>query len=62
MPRPVHNCNRAADKLWVRSSSSAPDILLSKQLEVGQNPVFEVKWEVKETLLLLHDRIETSQE
>jgi hypothetical protein len=37
-------------------------MLLSKQFEVGQNPAFEVKWEVKDTLLLLHDRIETSQE
>jgi hypothetical protein len=48
--------NRTADKLWVRSNSSAPGILLSKQLEVGQNPVFEVKWEVKDTSLKLHDR------
>ena len=50
----------AADKLWVRSNSLAPGMSLSKQFDVGQNPVFEVKWEVMETLLLLHDRIEIS--
>ena len=57
MLRPAHNYIRAADKVGVRSIS-APGMLLSKQLEVGQNPVFEVKWEVKDTVLLLHDRIE----